>query len=406
MVDGEGLLEAVLGTARRSARVRPALLTRTWMCGVRRQQPVGECTDLCLARPGRRSPPATGRCRWRRRSPARTASARSRSRATITSVAPSAARSSAAARPMPEVAPVSTQTLPSIDPPCRAMVTSLHGVRRARRRRRSPPRPRPPRRAGRRPSGVPVRITSPGLEGHHRRDVGDQPGRREHHVRAVVPSCRTSPLTRRAHRERPTRPPRQAPPRDPRPERAEGVEALAAGPLGVGALEVAGGHVVAAGDAEHVRTRRPASATWRQRRPITSASSPSCSTRRDSGGSTIAPPGSEHTRWRLEEQQRLGRNLDPVLGGVGDVVAADADDLGRHGGRQQGQAADCADRLSLARILSERPVGKSAGKVPARHRPRRSAVDQHPQNPVGPDSLLHRVPLRRPAPRPRAPDLR
>ena len=64
---------------------------------------------------------------------------------------------------------------------------------------------------------------------------------------AVRPSWRSSPSTRHctrdvAHVELGL---------DPRPERAERVVRLAAGPLPVGLLVVAGGDVVAAGVAEH-----------------------------------------------------------------------------------------------------------------------------------------------------------
>ena len=77
---------------------------------------------------------------------------------------------------------------------------------------------------------------------------------------------------------------------DRRPDGAEGVEPLGAGELAVLLLQVAGGDVVGAGDAEdgvaRLRGRGP-------REPVaqTTAISPSCSTRWLSGGSTIGAPG-------------------------------------------------------------------------------------------------------------------
>ena len=94
--------------------------------------------------------------------------------------------------------------------------------------------------------------------------------------------------------------------------------------------------------------------------PITTPSSPSYSTRSLSGGSSTVPPGSSSADWRLDEEERLGRNVAADLFGVGAVVLADADDLARlsggeaaawagptrgfAGGRATGQGAASASR--------------------------------------------------------------
>ena len=109
---------------------------------------------------------------------------------------------------------------------------------------------------------------------------------------------------------------------------AERVEALGPGPLPVRLLEVPGGHVVercVPGDDVHgVRFRHPPAPPADHDRDLPLVL--------DAGGfrwQHDALAITDQRRRRLEEQERPLGHVVAELPGVGDVVAADADDLGR-----------------------------------------------------------------------------
>ena len=113
-----------------------------------------------------------------------------------------------------------------------------------------------------------------------------------------------------------------------RPERAEGVEALAARELHVLLLQVAGGDVVRAGEAED--DAAPVAARMlRAALPMTMASSPF-----EVDALRLRRPDDRPVRWqnsarRFQKNDRLGRRLVAELLRVLRVVAADGDDLRR-----------------------------------------------------------------------------
>ncbi len=108
---------------------------------------------------------------------------------------------------------------------------------------------------------------------------------------------------------------------------AEGVEALAAGPLAVGLLDVAGGDVVDADESANV------GADVLIRADLVAAAADddaelalevyAFGERRHADRA----PGSEERRWRFEEEQRLFGDFIAEFGGVFAVVAAHAKDL-------------------------------------------------------------------------------
>ena len=216
------------------------------------------------------------------------------------------------------------------------------------------PRALSPATRGPTPSGVPVRITSPGSSVIMRLTYDDERRHVEDHVRGRAVLARRRRSTRHAlgTRER-----RRASVSIHGPDGAERVEALGARELHVLLLEVARGHVARARVPEDVARARSARATLFARLPMTTASSASCSTRALSGGRTIAPPGPSERRRRLQEEQRLGRHLVAELLGVRRVVAADADDL-----RRRDRAERDRPRRQAARFAG---LGARRARAPA-----------------------------------------
>ena len=159
---------------------------------------------------------------------------------------------------------------------------------------------------------------------------------------AVVSSWRVSPLTRHRMPER-LRIGDLVGGDDPRPHRRERVERLAAGPLRVAELQVAGGDVVAARVPEHVVER-----VAPRRRGARSAD------HRDELGFVVervrdrrehdVDPGADDRVRPLGEQLRLGRHRGAGLGRVLGVVAPDAHDLARARDRRDERDARRAGR--------------------------------------------------------------
>ena len=142
MVQREGPLEALRGLLARGEQ-RPALLARTSMCSYARAPPPPARARRPSARGRRRAraPAPLRRRPWLRRATSRT---RSGSRPTSATSAPSRASSTAAARPMPRVAPVS-------------MTSVMWGTLAALVGRQRPPHP----------NSLPARFGRPPLAGRH-----------------------------------------------------------------------------------------------------------------------------------------------------------------------------------------------------------------------------------------------
>ena len=122
---------------------------------------------------------------------------------------------------------------------------------------------------------------------------------------------------------------------DVRADRAEGVEAFGARELDVGFLEVACGDVVGAGVAEDVGER--VVVVTEMRAGLADDDGEFAYVldalrifREDDG---VA--GSDDGRGRLEEDHRLFRDFVAEFGGVGSVIAADADDFARSDRRNE-----------------------------------------------------------------------
>ncbi len=166
-------------------------------------------------------------------------------------------------------------------------------------------------------------------ERHDRRDVGHQLAHREDHVAGGGHLAQLSVDGTGDQRVG-----RLELGLDPRAERAESVEALAARPLPVGDLQVARRHVVGDGVTEDVTVGRlggdPTAALADDHRQLGLVLD-LLRLGRQADGLALADDGAG----RLEEQQRQLRDGGVVFGGVGGVIASDADDLARLDRRQQ-----------------------------------------------------------------------
>ena len=108
-----------------------------------------------------------------------------------------------------------------------------------------------------------------------------------------------------------------------RTDRAEGVESFGARELDVGFLKVTSGDVVDAGVAENeARVDRLRSERCEHVLPITTPNSPSCSTRLEGGGRTMASSGPMMRRRRLEKDERFFRHFVAKLRGMRGIIAA------------------------------------------------------------------------------------
>src|SRR5512132_231941 len=134
---------------------------------------------------------------------------------------------------------------------------------------------------------------------------------------------------------------------DPGAEGAEGVEALGPRPLAVGALQVARGHVVGAGEAEHgldgVGRLEPADQLADDHGQLALEVDLAHPFGADDG---VA--GADHRGRGLEEDHRLGRDLVAQLAGVLGVVAADGDHLA---GQHRREQPDLGGAEPLAGVL-------------------------------------------------------
>jgi hypothetical protein len=136
---------------------------------------------------------------------------------------------------------------------------------------------------------------------------------------------------------------------DRRPERAEGVEPLGAGETAVLLLEVAGGDVVGAGDAEdgvaRLRRRGPGQAVAQHHGDLPLVLHlPALRRQHD------RHVGADQRRGGLEEEERLlGHGVAELFGMLG-VVAADRHDLARAHRQQErgGRAVDVAAEVPAA----------------------------------------------------------
>src|SRR4029450_1973558 len=135
---------------------------------------------------------------------------------------------------------------------------------------------------------------------------------------------------------------------DRRADRREGVEALAARVLRLFLLQIAGGHVVDAGQPEHVIPRVRRLHAMRAA-PDYNAELGFVIDAADAGRDANCLAGADDGGRRLDEEERFGRQRLADLAGVILVVEADADDLRGPDRRQHAHAAKTAAHRGAGR---------------------------------------------------------